>query len=274
MAKNKGPNLDEPMANPAENYKLAEVPSILHPVAERNEVADAFADAIQGQEMPPTSGVPIIKINHREEVFSLGGVQMESIEGYPLHWFCTRAWWSKGYNPGSTSPPECWSPDDKRPSPASTSKQCETCAACPHSKFGTAQQGQGKGQDCKTNLFLMLLNPMFGAVPVAAMICPPSSLRPMLGGGRTTGYLTGQAAMFTDPTTHRPAKYTLLVWSRFTLKRGGDLHCVIQPTPVRVCPSIEEARALAEMRKSWLDAFARLSGNVPDYIDVPPEDMS
>lgn len=275
MAKDKGskqPNLDEKVSDPAENYQLAEIPSITRPMVESNEVADAFAVALEGQELPPPSGVPILKINHREEVFMLGDQQMDFVEGYPLHWFCTRAWWSKGYNPASASPPECWSPDNKRPSPSSTNKQCGTCVECPHSKFGTAQQGQGKGQDCKTNLFLMLLNPTFGSVPVGAMIIPPSSLRTMLGGGRTTGYLTGQAQMFKDPVTNRPAKYTLLVWTRFTLERAGDLHCIVKPTPVRVCPSIEEAKALADTRKAWLDAFAKLSGDVPDYIDVPPEE--
>lgn len=55
-----------------------------------------------------------------------------------------KAWYAKGYQPGSKEPPDCSSDDGISPSPWVTNKQSPTCQACPKNAFGSATSAQGK----------------------------------------------------------------------------------------------------------------------------------
>jgi len=73
---------------------------------EKDEMIAALEEGL-GSELPNESfGVPIIRINHKEEAFIVpGGELIPTIEGYPIHHFQMRKWWEKGYKEGDSSPP-------------------------------------------------------------------------------------------------------------------------------------------------------------------------
>jgi hypothetical protein len=61
---------------------------------------------------------------------------------------CGKAFYEEGFQEGVAQTPGCYAfgYDEKTlaPHPQSPSKQAETCAACPHNKMGSAEQGKGK----------------------------------------------------------------------------------------------------------------------------------
>lgn len=236
-------------------------PSLLT-VIEKEE--DAFGKAIADQ-APRTEpkSLPMATIDHDNNCWKLNGQQIHDLQGYALAYFQARAWWKIGYREGESNPPDCWSPDTIKPSETSSNKQAASCAACKFSAFGSAMGGTAKGQACKTNTFVLLVNPQLGSPPAVVMVLPPSSIRPLIGGGRSPGFLQG-AKYFKDPESGKVAKYFELVWTRWDLERGGDRHCVINPVALSVCGNDDEKRALAELRGKILSAFDAVRGTVPD----------
>ncbi len=237
-------------------------PSLTIP-AQIDEVGQSFGAGIEGQERKDVPGVPVVRIDHKQGLFTFNGNEISEVYGYPLYFYQARAWWKRGYQSGQTDPPDCWSPNMLKPSPAGSMVQAATCAECKWSVFGSASAG--KGQACKTNTFLFLCNSEWGNPPLACLILPRSSIRALMGTGRTPGYLQ-QAKHFKDSQSGRKANYFELVWTRFTLEPGGDLHSVLCCEPLAVCPSADEARVLAKIRGSFMAAMNDLRGEIPSVV--------
>lgn len=245
-------------------------PSFLVPVAQADEVSGTFGELTADQPHPSSDMIPLAVINHKEGKFNQAGCQTDTLEGYPLYGLQVRGWWKDKYKQGQHTPPTCWAPDAgplAKPSTTAGEPQASSCANCKYSKFGSA--AQGGGQACRVTSIVFLANPEFGDPPLLALCLPPSSIRPLMGGGRTPGYIQS-AKNFVDPVTKRKAKYSELVWTRFSLLPGGELHHVIDPKAVSVCRSADEARALAKIRADFLGAMERLRGEV--QVVTPAED--
>ena len=240
-----------------ENLPAVIAPPSLLAVAQPE--AEDFGAMIEGQPRAAVIGIPIARIDHADHVFLVNGSPEPRIEGYPVFWFQARAWWKDGYRPGANNPPDCWSADMTEPSKGCDKPQSKTCAACAMSKFGSAPVG--RGQACKVNTFLFLVNPAFGSPPVLCLILPPSSIRALMGTGRSPGYLQ-RAKHFKDANGHA-AKYYEVVWARFALEKGGDRHDVLLPEPLFVCPNADEKRALAALRGKFMQGMEAMRGEVP-----------
>lgn len=223
-----------------------------------DEISNAFGGAIANQQRAEAPGITFIKLDHKTGRFLVNGEPCETVEGYPIHWFQARAYWGKGYKAGEHSPPDCASMDMLKPDQG-VSMQAEACYECPMAAWGSGRDGSG--QACKVSTFLFLLNPEFGAPPVAALIAPPSSIRSIVGTGRNPGYLK-RAQQVKHQKTGRAAQYHEIVWSRFSLERAGDLHCIIQPEPVMVAETADEARAIAAVRGKLLTEMEALRGRI------------
>ena len=225
--------------------------------AQADTLASAFLEEVEGDRATVPS-LPIIRIDHKVECFMINGEPQESIEGYPINFFQTRGYWSKSFRPGSTEPPECFSVDMVKPHP-SVGEPCATlCATCKFSQFGTAQSGDADGQACRVTTYLCVLNPEFAGCPVGVVLCPPTSIRELIGSTRSPGYLS-RAQQFERPNGQR-AQFYEVVWSRFTLERAGDTHCVIIGEPLATPSDEEEIRAIARVRNSFRSEMDNLRG--------------
>ena len=90
-----------------------------------------------------------------------------------------KAWYLKKYDPNADAfqAPDCFSNDGERPDPSSASKQCDTCAACPHNAFGSGTDQNGnatKGKACSDSKILAVFVPKHG---VFSFKIPPASLK-------------------------------------------------------------------------------------------------
>lgn len=56
----------------------------------------------------------------------------------------SKIYYAKAYQEGDDNAPDCFSLDGKTPDPSADDPQCETCAACPHNKFGSKITPAGK----------------------------------------------------------------------------------------------------------------------------------
>lgn len=68
----------------------------------------------------------------------------------------TKAWYAKGYVPGSTDAPDCSSNDGKVPAPGVKQPQCSNCAACPKNAFGS-HPVTGRGKACADRKLVVLV---------------------------------------------------------------------------------------------------------------------
>ncbi len=228
-----------------------------------DEVSAAFGAEVANQQRNEAPGVTICRIDHKNGVFLINGEPQETVRGYVVHWFQARAWWEKGYKSGENNPPDCSSMDMLKPV-AGEKVQAASCVECPLSQFGSGRDGNG--QACKVTTFLFLLNPEFGNPPIAALLAPPSSIRNIIGSSRSPGYL-GRAKHVKNPKTGKPAQFYELVYTEFSLERGGDLHCVLVPEPLTVAPTVDEARAIAAVRGKMLRGMEELRGRVGQLGD-------
>jgi hypothetical protein len=55
-----------------------------------------------------------------------------------------KIFYEKGFEEGSTQPPDCWSVNGATPDQAAPKKQSPTCAGCPHNAWGSKITPQGK----------------------------------------------------------------------------------------------------------------------------------
>ena len=109
------------------------------------ELAELFGDTM-GR---PTSSLDTLTVYRagKEDYFRRGDDKVPSVTGVLLYsQRPMRTFWESSEI--SDSPPDCHSIDSIRPSPESAKVQADTCASCPHDKFGSAAVGKGKA--CKT----------------------------------------------------------------------------------------------------------------------------
>ena len=257
MAKNKNREAAEPEETGKFPLAVLESPPSLIEARETGKTEEAQAFGAIATDRKETPGLSTITIDHANACFLLDKNPIERLEGYCVHWFQARAFWAKGYNARDIQPPDCFSNNMIKPDPGVENKIAPDCIRCPKAQFGSAPVG--KGQGCKTNTFVFIVNPEFGTPPIAMLILPPSSIKPLLG-GRSPGYVHS-ARRFKDPKTGKAAGYWELVWTEFRLEPGGDRHCVATPEPRFVCPNKEEAVALANLRKRFMEAMESIRGS-------------
>jgi hypothetical protein len=95
-----------------------------------------------------------------------------------------KIFYAEGYSEGDKEAPDCWSVNGQTPDPASPSKQCQTCAACPQNIWGSRMTAAGKaGKACQDSKRLAVVpagdlrNEMFGG-PMLLRV-PAASLQDM-----------------------------------------------------------------------------------------------
>lgn len=74
--------------------------------------------------------------NGRGWIDDLTGDIKDELHAVLLAYPPTRAFWVKTLDEGGSGPPDCKSWDMVKPDPTSPEPQSQTCAACPHSKWG------------------------------------------------------------------------------------------------------------------------------------------
>lgn len=111
----------------------------------------------------------------------------------------SKAYFGASYSEGSTDAPICSSEDGLVPDAQSDQPQCTTCAACPHSKFGTSIKDDGsagKGKACSDSkiLYMVGVRPVIDGKPHAPvglleaplhqLSVPPTSFKALTQLGR------------------------------------------------------------------------------------------
>lgn len=94
----------------------------------------------------------------------------------------SKIFYADGYQPGDTSPPDCWSTNGVVPDAAASSKQSNTCAGCPQNAWGSKISEAGKAMKaCADSKRLAIVplddiaNELFGG-PMLLRV-PAASLR-------------------------------------------------------------------------------------------------
>jgi len=73
-----------------------------------------------------------------------------------------RTFWAARYNPKATpTPPDCWSPDGKHPSPSAKAPQAQACEGCPKNVKGSGDLG-GDSRACAFRKNLSVVVPEMG----------------------------------------------------------------------------------------------------------------
>lgn len=85
-----------------------------------------------------------------------------------------RQYYAKAYDPKDTSPPDCWSNDNKAPHENSGSPQASACAKCPQNIAGSGV-GTSKACQTKANIAVVLANNIEGG-DIFEMTIPAQSL--------------------------------------------------------------------------------------------------
>lgn len=247
----------------------AEAEPVKHELAQFNEgrqvepSARMFLEQAQGIAPAPPK-IPLLGIDHKEAQFVLpSGEVVDSVNGFPVYYFNTRGYYKAPPRAGEKGkPPDCWSPDMLAPSPQSTDKQCDTCAECPHNQFGTARDGRGKA--CSTKTWLFLVNPLFGDIPIAVLVLPPSSLRVLFGTRFQGGFLQQMSARY--------GAYQV-AWVKWRLKPEGDprsvQYCVIDPEPIAAANE-RQAEKLIEIHNKAVSIMNDMRGMTPQ-VSSPEE---
>lgn len=135
---------------------------------------DIAADNLDGR----TPRLPQVKILHAGACLLKlpDGNATKRIEAIILDHNAARAWWEVSFaDGGGGKVPDCYSLDGYKPDERSAKLQAESCAECPHSKFGSDRRG-GKGKDCREVARVHLI-PNVSAVMPFRLTLPPSSLK-------------------------------------------------------------------------------------------------
>lgn len=123
----------------------------MHPDEKKSELMgpEQLDELFGGTMGRPTSMMDTLTVYRagKEDYFRRGEEKVPSVTGVLLYsQRPMRTFWANSEI--SDSPPDCHSIDSIRPDSESDNVQADTCAACPHDKFGSAQKGKGKA--CKT----------------------------------------------------------------------------------------------------------------------------
>jgi hypothetical protein len=104
-----------------------------------------------------------------------------------------RQYYSKPYDPKDTSPPDCWSNDNKTPHENSASPQSSTCLKCPKNIAGSGI-GTTKACQTKSNIAVVLANNIEGG-DIFEMTIPATSLFNKFDPNTQRGGLLGYAGI-------------------------------------------------------------------------------
>lgn len=89
----------------------------------------------------------------------------------------SRTYYEDAYEEGSDDPPTCYSNDGITPAADAEDRQCKTCAACPHSQWGSRITEAGKkGKACSEVKRLAVSQWLYPNEPMLLRI-PPTSLK-------------------------------------------------------------------------------------------------
>lgn len=126
-------------------------------------VVPDYLKGVQGQDAGAMASgvgvsVPRISLKGRQFRFIVGGEEEEKtsnpievvIVGVEPEAGMSKTWYEKGYQPGSTDPPDCSSWDGIQPDSWVNKPQAQLCANCPHMVWGSAKSMSGKkAKACK-----------------------------------------------------------------------------------------------------------------------------
>lgn len=100
-----------------------------------------------------------------------------------------RQYYSKAFDPKDTSPPDCWSNDNKVPHPNAAAPQSSSCLKCPKNIAGSGT-GTTKACQTKANIAVVLANNIEGG-DIFEMTIPAQSLFTKYDQGTGRGGLLG-----------------------------------------------------------------------------------
>jgi hypothetical protein len=161
---------------PFDKYEIAQ--------ADPHAVIEAVQANLGGQKLSPND-LDVVKMPSGGGLFwevpDLEDTKAEkALEGVIVHHNLTRAYWKDDLDDaGGGQPPDCFSPDsvwgfgDPGDGLRAEGKGCEDC---PMSQFGTADDGDGRGQACKQSHLLFLVTPG-DMLPIVVRLAP-TSLKP------------------------------------------------------------------------------------------------
>lgn len=176
------------MANELMIPDAAEIPAyVLNPELAKQANADAAAGITTGI-APRLKMVgkqfAVVDGNGDETPIKAGGMTIVGDDAYLLtivlraRKAIQKAWYSKAFNPNEEgAAPDCFSNDGELPDASAPSKQCDTCALCPHNAFGSGVDQSGNptgGKACADNKILAIYIPKLG---VHKLKLAPASLK-------------------------------------------------------------------------------------------------
>lgn len=121
----------------------------------------------------------------------------------------SRTFYAKGYDSGSTAPPDCASNDGISPAPSVESPQAAKCITCPQNVWGTDKDADGKpskGKACKEGKILLVVAPDDLMGTVRSIRLPVTTLANLTAYSKTVakrGFVIPQIVtrMSFDPST-------------------------------------------------------------------------
>jgi hypothetical protein len=263
MAKIKGQSanltiIDEPITPLSGG--IIQAPAGARAPAVLSEAAAAFLAGVEGKREMPAK-LPLVQISHAENKFVLHtGEIVDEISGYPIYYFQTRRFYKKPPASGQKGqPPDCWSADLIAPSNESLKKESPLCATCPMNAWGTGRDGKSKA--CGTFTWVFLLNSAFGNPPLAVVVAPPSSIRPLLGTKFAGGYFAKANARY--------GAYEI-VWTTLRLSaQGGESvkYSVLDPVMGHAVQGAAEAKQVLAVRNEFRRLFEEMRGLTPDLVE-------
>jgi hypothetical protein len=106
-------------------------------------------EAARNERSKEVLGIP--RVTHKGSILKIDGVKVKDnvLRHAVVDYIFTKAYYPGEYDPnGTPQTPVCYSYGREEagmtPHAESPDKQSETCAGCPHNKFGTAEKGRGK----------------------------------------------------------------------------------------------------------------------------------
>jgi len=106
-------------------------------------------------------------------------VETKEVVGVLLYQTASNAYWSEPFGGGDAVVPDCASHDGIKPSSQYENLQSETCAKCPHNRFGSARDPEGNklpGKACRNVKRVVILRTDDSTMPCILTV-PPSSIK-------------------------------------------------------------------------------------------------
>lgn len=151
------------------------------PAEMQEELAEKSAENIEGVQprlpkvIMPTGRGKEFGIEHQAEETE----DTKELVGIILYQTTSNAYWSEPYGGGNAVVPDCASHDGIVPSSQYENLQAESCAKCPHNRFGTAKDPEGNklpGKACRNVKRVVILRGGDDPLPLLLTV-PPSSIK-------------------------------------------------------------------------------------------------